>query len=101
MPNTPSETVRVNRRRKIIGTVLSNKMQKTIVVQTTTRVLHPKYGKVITSRNKFKAHDENNTAKIGDIVLLQESRPLSRDKRWLMVKVLQPAKTISAVAEGK
>lgn len=93
MQKTNPASDRMNRRRKIVGTVLSNKMQKTIVVQTTTRVLHPQYGKVTTQRNKFKAHDEENKAQIGDVVLLQESRPLSRDKRWLMVKIIQSAPT--------
>ena len=79
---------RVDLRKKRIGVVLSNKMQKTIVVQIRRKALHPLYGKVIEKAAKFKVHDEKNVAKIGDRVKIEETRPLSKDKRWRLVEVL-------------
>ena len=79
---------RPNIRKKRIGIVLSNKMQKTIVVQIRRKALHPLYGKVIEKAAKFKVHDEKNLAKIGDRVSIEETRPLSKDKRWRLVQVL-------------
>lgn len=83
------QAARNNFRKKRIGVVLSDKMQKTIVVQIRRKALHPQYGKVIEKANKFKVHDEKNEAKAGDRVLIQETRPLSKDKRWRLVEVLQ------------
>lgn len=83
----PTEA-RNNNRKKRIGVVTSDKMQKTIVVQIRRKALHPLYGKVIEKAAKFKVHDEKNEAKTGDRVLIQETRPLSRDKRWTLVEVL-------------
>jgi small subunit ribosomal protein S17 len=74
--------------KNIIGTVLSNKMKKTVVVQIERRVLHPKYKKYIKRRTKLYAHDEKNEAVIGSRVVLSESRPISKLKRWRVVKVL-------------
>jgi small subunit ribosomal protein S17 len=74
--------------KNIVGTVLSNKMTKTVVVQVERRVLHPKYKKYIKRRTKLYAHDEKNEAKIGDRVMLVASRPLSKLKRWRVFKVL-------------
>lgn len=74
--------------KNIIGTVLSNKMKKTVVVQVERRVLHPKYKKYIKKRTKLYAHDEKNEAKIGDCVMLVASRPLSKLKRWRVFKIL-------------
>ncbi len=68
---------------------MSDKMQKTIVVQIRRKALHPLYGKVIERAAKFKVHDEKNEAKSGDRVLIQETRPLSKDKRWRLVEVLE------------
>jgi small subunit ribosomal protein S17 len=79
-------------RREIIGKVVSDKMNKTIVVAVEVRHPHPRYGKIIKSTNKFKAHDEANTAGIGDVVRIVESRPLSRDKRWELLEILERAK---------
>lgn len=76
-------------RREMIGTVVSDKMQKTIVVRVDRRVKHGLYRKFITRSEKYKAHDEKNDAKIGDQVVLRESRPLSRDKRWVLTKILR------------
>lgn len=72
----------------VVGKVLSNKMTKTIVVQIEQRVLHPKYKKYITRRTKLYAHDEKNSAKIGDQVMLIETRPISKLKRWRLYKIL-------------
>ncbi len=74
------------------GRVASNKMDKTIVVVTETRVPHPQYGKIVRKSTRFKAHDEKNEAKIGDVVRITECRPLSRDKRWRLVEIVERAK---------
>lgn len=81
-----------NSRKTKIGTVVSDKMQKTIVVAVEGRKKHPLYGKILKTTNKFKAHDENNDAKINDKVLIMETRPLSKDKRWRLIEVLERAK---------
>ena len=74
------------------GLVVSDKMQKTVVVAVEDRVKHPLYGKVIRRTSKLKAHDENNAAGVGDRVLLAETRPLSATKRWRVVEILEKAK---------
>jgi len=74
------------------GLVVSDKMDKTVVVAVEDRVKHPLYGKVIRRTNKLKAHDENNDANTGDRVLLMETRPLSATKRWRVVEVIERAK---------
>ncbi|WP_066368969.1 30S ribosomal protein S17 [Herbidospora mongoliensis] len=74
------------------GLVVSDKMDKTVVVAVEDRVKHPLYGKVIRRTTKYKAHDEENTAGVGDRVLLMETRPLSATKRWRVVEVLERAK---------
>ncbi len=74
------------------GYVVSDKMDKTVVVEVEDRVKHPLYGKVIRRTNKLKAHDEENTAGVGDRVLLMETRPLSATKRWRLVEILEKAK---------
>jgi small subunit ribosomal protein S17 len=74
------------------GLVVSDKMDKTIVVEVEDRVKHPLYGKIIRRTSKVKAHDETNTAGIGDLVLINETRPLSATKRWRLVEVLEKAK---------
>jgi len=74
------------------GMVVSDKMEKTIVVELEDRVKHPRYSKVIRRTTKVKAHDENGTAGVGDRVLLAETRPLSATKRWRVVRVLEKAK---------
>lgn len=75
-------------RKERIGIVLSNKMQKTIVVQVQSATRHPRVGKILQQFKKFKVHDEKNTAQIGDKVRIRETRPLSKDKRWRLVEVL-------------
>ena len=79
-------------RKTRIGKVASDKMDKTIVVAVETKVRHPLYGKTMNRTTKFKAHDENNEAKIGDRVLIMETRPLSKDKRWRLVEIVEKAK---------
>jgi len=75
-----------------VGKVVSDKMEKTIVVAVETKVRHPLYGKTMNRTTKFKSHDENNDAKIGDIVEIMETRPLSKDKRWRLVEIVERAK---------
>jgi small subunit ribosomal protein S17 len=74
------------------GVVVSDKMDKTIVVKLTTRVKHPLYSKYINKSTKIKAHDENNECGIGDTVKVMETRPLSREKRWRLVEIIEKAK---------
>jgi small subunit ribosomal protein S17 len=76
----------VSGRRVLTGRVVSDKMDKTVVVEVTRRVKHPRYGKYVNRSNRYKAHDEANTCKTNDIVDIQESRPLSRDKRWQVIE---------------
>jgi small subunit ribosomal protein S17 len=80
-----------NGRKDLLGRVVSDKMDKTIVVLVETYKKHPLYGKRVKYSKKFKAHDENNQAKIGDIVRIMETRPLSKDKRFRLVEVVQEA----------
>ncbi|MCC6905674.1 MAG: 30S ribosomal protein S17 [Anaerolineae bacterium] len=77
-----------NKRRRLSGTVVSNKMDKTVVVQIESRFRHPLYGKVVSSAQRFKAHDEGNACQIGDSVIIVESRPLSRTKRWVVEQII-------------
>ena len=79
-------------RKTRIGVVVSDKMEKTITVEIRTRVKHPLYGKIMNRTEKFKAHDENNEAGIGDTVRIMETRPLSKDKRWRLVEIIEKAK---------
>jgi small subunit ribosomal protein S17 len=81
-----------NNRKTRIGKVVSDKMDKTIVVAIETLVRHPLYGKSIKRTTKFKAHDENNECRIGDRVEIMETRPLSKDKRWRLVEIIEKAK---------
>jgi small subunit ribosomal protein S17 len=81
-----------NERKERIGKVVSNKMQKTITVAVDRKVKHPIYGKFVNRTTKFKAHDEQNTAGIGDTVRIMETRPISKDKRWRLVEIVEKAK---------
>lgn len=78
---------RTNRRRMLIGEVVSDKMNKTCVVQIRSAFKHPKYHKIVQTAKKVKAHDENNSAKTGDRVRIMETRPLSKDKRWVVTEI--------------
>ena len=80
-----------NLRKEMIGTVTSDKMDKTVVVSVETSVKHPVYGKIVKRTYKLKAHDEENTANKGDTVRVMETRPLSKDKRWRVVEVVEKA----------
>ena len=81
-------------RKERTGTVVSDRMQKTVVVTVERTVTHPKYKKILRRRTNVKAHDETNQCRIGDRVLIVECRPLSRDKRWRVSKILERAQTI-------
>ena len=89
--SSPSSQVR-GRRKVREGVVVSDKMDKTVVVEIEDRVKHPLYGKVLRRTSKLKAHDENNACGIGDRVSLMETRPLSATKRWRVVEILEKAK---------
>jgi len=78
-------------RKSRTGIVVSDKMDKTVVVQVSRLVRHPVYGKTVRRRNRFKAHDEKNACRLGDKVLIIETRPLSRDKRWRVKEILEKA----------
>lgn len=81
-----------NFRKERIGIVVSNKMQKSIVVEVNRKMKHPKYGKFIQRTKKFIAHDENNECNIGDTVRIMETRPLSKRKNWRLVEIVEKAK---------
>ena len=85
------ETLRGYRKTRT-GVVVSDKMDKTIVVAIKTKVRHPLYGKMVNRTRKFKAHDEENSRGIGDTVRIMETRPLSKDKRWRLVEIIEKAK---------
>ena len=79
-------------RKTRIGVVVSDKMDKTIVVEIRTRVRHPLYGKIMNRTNKIKVHDEENQCGVGDTVKIMETRPLSKDKHWRLVEIIEKAK---------
>ena len=93
MTNTPGAAGAERGTRKTrVGLVVSDKMDKTVVVAIERRVPHPQYGKMVTRTKRVKAHDEENSAKTGDTVRIAETRPLSKDKRWRVVEIVQRAK---------
>ncbi len=79
-------------RKKRIGIVISNKMNKTVVVEVERHFVEPRYKKIVKRKKRYKAHDENNECKIGDKVLMMETRPLSRDKRWRITAIIEKFK---------
>ncbi|MSU34675.1 MAG: 30S ribosomal protein S17 [Pedosphaera sp.] len=94
-----AETIPTRGHRKDrMGEVVSNKMTKTIVVRVERRFRHPKFKKVVTSSSKFYAHDEKSQAKVGDLVRIQETRPLSKTKNWRLVEILNADGSIRAAA---
>jgi small subunit ribosomal protein S17 len=93
----PTEVVRGNRKVRV-GEVVSNKMTKTIVVRVERRFPHPQYKKIVTAYKKFYAHDEKAEAKIGDTVRIEETRPLSKLKRWKLIEVVERATETAVVA---
>ena len=84
----PSEQVQ-GRRKEVVGEVVANRMSKTIVVQVTRKKAHPFYGRVVARNKKFYAHDEKNEAHVGDVVRLEETRPLSKLKRWKLKEIVR------------
>lgn len=80
-----------DKRKHLVGTVVSDKMDKTVVVKVDRKVPHPLYGKHIIRSKKYHAHDEKNECKVGDVVEIRETRPLSKTKRWVVVRILQRA----------
>lgn len=95
MADTTPESVQ---KKEVVGKVISDKMEKTIVVEVTRRVRHPRYHKIITKYKKFYAHDEKGEAALGDRVRIIESRPLSKLKRWALVQVVEKATQVEKVA---
>jgi small subunit ribosomal protein S17 len=91
MAEATNNVAAAGKRKQRVGEVVSNKMTKTIVVRVQRRFPHPQYKKIVTSYKKFYAHDENSEAKMGDLVCIEESRPLSKLKRWTLVKVVEAA----------
>jgi small subunit ribosomal protein S17 len=89
---TNEQATERNARKTRTGIVVSDKMQKTVVVAIERRVPHPIYGKMITRTKRLKAHDEENSAKVGDTVRIVETRPLSKDKRWRLVEIVDRAR---------
>ena len=90
-PEVAATSERASRKTRT-GLVVSDKMQKTVVVAIERRVPHPVYGKMVTRTKRLKAHDEQNSAKVGDTVRIMETRPLSKDKRWRVVEILDRAR---------
>ncbi len=96
-PATPAPAARATRKERI-GEVIGNKMNKTIIVRVERRFPHPRFKKVVTGYKKFYAHDEKNEAKVGDRVRIEETRPLSKLKRWRLVEIVERATEIAPVA---
>lgn len=88
------------RRKEVVGEVVSNKMHKTIVVQIVRKKSHPFYGRVVSKSKKFYAHDEKNLAHVGDVVRLEETRPLSKLKRWRLKEVVRKTALLPEAAAG-
>ena len=81
-----------NTRRERVGVVVSNKMDKSITISVKQKIKHPIYGKFVNKTSKFMAHDEENTCNVGDTVKISETRPLSKNKRWRLVEIIERAK---------
>jgi len=92
MAETQTAPVSRQARKTRIGLVVSDKMEKTVVVSIERRVQHPVYGKMVRRTKRLKAHDENNDAKTGDTVRIMETRPMSKDKRWRLVEIVERAR---------
>ncbi len=92
MAETQTASVSRQARKTRIGLVVSDKMEKTVVVSIERRVQHPVYGKMVRRTKRLKAHDENNDAKTGDTVRIMETRPMSKDKRWRLVEIVERAR---------
>jgi small subunit ribosomal protein S17 len=92
MSNETEETE--GRRKTRTGTVVSDKMQKTAVVSVTRKYMHKKYGKYVRDQKKYQVHDEENTCKVGDKVLIEETRPISKHKRWRLREIIEEAPVV-------
>ncbi|WP_457679665.1 30S ribosomal protein S17 [Thermovibrio sp.] len=92
---------RLNRRKVRIGVVVSDKMDKTVVVRVTREFRHPLYGKRVKKSKKYMAHDELNQCQVGDVVKIMETRPLSRHKRWRVVEIIEKAKKLGEEAPAE
>ena len=88
-------------RKRLVGSVVSDKMDKTVVVSVERLVRHPRYGKVLRRVKKFKAHDEENACRVGDTVRIVESRPLSREKRWVVEEIVKRIEGKEAAEVGQ
>ena len=95
-----AETQTAGRRKEVIGNVVSNRMNKTIVVQVIRRKSHPLYLRVVSKAKKFYAHDEKNEAHVGDVVRLEETRPLSKLKRWRLKEIVRKTALVPEVVTG-
>ena len=93
-----NEQKTAGRRKEVVGEVVSNKMNKTIVVEVTRKKSHPLYGRVISIGKKFYAHDEKNEAHVGDVVRLEETRPLSKLKRWKLKEIIRKTALVPEVS---
>lgn len=100
MPTTESSVDTRGSRKLRTGTVVSAKMQKTIVVRVEQLVRHPKYSRVMKHVSAFKAHDEKREAAVGDLVQIMETRPISKDKRWRLVEIVHKASTAPVVPDA-
>jgi small subunit ribosomal protein S17 len=85
-------------RKRLVGLVVSDKMDKTVVVQVERLMRHPRYGKVLRQREKYKVHDEQNACRVGDTVRIVESRPLSREKRWVVEEIVKRSEVFAVEA---
>ena len=98
MAESTTNVTATGKRKQRVGEVVSNKMTKTIVVRVERRFPHPQYKKIVTSYKKFYAHDEKSEAKPGDTVRIEESRPLSKLKRWTLVEVVERGESVAPIA---
>ena len=96
--NTEATPKVQGRRKEVVGEVVSSRMSKTIVVKVTRKKAHPFYGRVIARNKKFYAHDETNLARVGDVVRIEETRPLSKLKRWKLKDIVRKAALVPEVA---
>jgi small subunit ribosomal protein S17 len=94
---TPAAPKVQGRRKEVVGEVVANRMQKTIVVQVTRKKAHPFYGRVVARNKKFYAHDETNQAHVGDVVRIEETRPLSKLKRWKLKDIVRKTTLVPEV----
>ena len=99
--NTEATPKVQGRRKEVVGEVVSSRMSKTIVVKVTRKKAHPFYGRVIARNKKFYAHDETNQAHVGDVVRIEETRPLSKLKRWKLKEIVRKTALVPEVAEVK